>query len=104
MSRNVTTTTDNISPVPRENNVAKQIGNTDKKIVHVIGVLVINITIINATNDVNIFTKDEHTLDNGNKYFGTYTFLIKGALSSTEVIAILLASLKKLNVNCPHIK
>ena len=61
MSRNVTTTTDNISPIPRENNVAKQIGNTDKKIVHVIGVLVINITIINATNDVNIFTKDEHT-------------------------------------------
>ena len=70
-------------------------GNTTKITVQLNGVPVAIITITNAINEVTKFTKHEHTLDTGKRYFGTYTFLINAAFPKIALIAIVLASLKK---------
>jgi hypothetical protein len=41
------------------------------------------------------------TLESVNKYFGIYTFLIKGALLMIDDIALDVDSEKKLNTTCP---
>jgi hypothetical protein len=55
----------------------------------------------NALNEATKLIKLDTILANTNKYFGTYTFLIKEALKSIEVIELVVASLKKLNITCP---
>ena len=81
------------SPTPNEKTTKNANGITDNITVHFKSILVATITRINAVTDASKLIKLENILDNTNKYFGTYTFLINGAFCTIDAIAVDVESL-----------
>ena len=79
-SRKLTAAADKNRLTPVEKSRTYKRGNTAKRTVGVTRALVTIITITRATIEERRFTPLERTLETGNKYFGTYTFLISSPL------------------------
>ena len=80
------------------------IGIGAKTIVQCNGDFVIMKTIKNARRENPKLTSEEKTFVNGKIYFGTYTLFIIALFVAIEVVAIVVASLKKLYIINPDSK
>ena len=82
----------------KRNNTTIASGITDKNTVQCNSALVATITSSSAVKDAIRLIKLDITLESTNKYFGTYTFLIKEALLMIADIELVVESLKKLKI------
>jgi hypothetical protein len=96
VSRKNTMVLERIKETPMENKIIHSMPNGKSRIVHL---MLTPVKITTISKGITAKTKlivEEKTLAMGKIYFGTYTFVIKEALPTIEVIAIVVASEKKL--------
>ena len=97
MSRKNTVKVASTRPTPRLNRNSVKSGYTASTTVGCSGAPVKIITIISATKLNTQFTSAKHTFSSGKMYLGMYTFLMSGAAPSMLDMALVVASLKKVN-------
>ena len=101
ISLNFTTIAARINPTPRENATNNANGINARRDVQCNSTLIASITKISAVKEAIKLIKLDITLDNTNKYLGTYTFLIKDPFIIIAPIELFVASEKKLKITCP---